>query len=122
MGRDVYETLVKRYTEKQRGRHCDQLPTFIIKHLPIRLTFNNNYFNALYQGIPIGVYTKVVEKMLDGIEVRLNCDYLANKSERDKLAEKVIYTGSIDAYFGVLRLQPWQSGIPFCEVRDGSAE
>ena len=99
IGRDVYEKLVKGYTEKQWGRPCDQLPAFIIKRLPVRLTFDNNYFNALYQGIPVGGYTKMVEAMLDGIEVRLNCDYLANKDELDKLAEHVIYTGPIDAYF-----------------------
>ena len=99
IGRDVYEKLVKGYTEKQWGRPCDQLPAFIIKRLPVRLTFDNNYFNALYQGIPVGGYTKLVENMLDGIEVKLNCDYLENKTELDKLAEKIIYTGPIDAYF-----------------------
>ena len=100
VGRDIYEKLVKGYTEKQWGRDCKDLPAFIIKRLPVRLTFDNNYFNALYQGIPIGGYTKLVEKMLEGIEVRLNVDYLENKEELDKLAEKVIYTGPIDAYFG----------------------
>lgn len=100
VGRDVYEKLVKGYTEKQWGRPCDQLPAFIIKRLPVRLTFDNNYFNALYQGIPIGGYTKMVERMLDGVEVRLNVDYLAHKAELDKLAESVVYTGPIDAYFG----------------------
>ena len=99
VGRDIYEKLVKGYTEKQWGRDCKDLPTFIIKRLPVRLTFDNNYFNALYQGIPIGGYTKLIEKMLEGIEVRLNVDYLENKEELDKLAEKVIYTGPIDAYF-----------------------
>ncbi len=99
IGRDVYEKLVKGYTEKQWGRPCDQLPAFIIKRLPVRLTFDNNYFNALYQGIPTGGYTKMVERMLDGIEVRLNCDYLARKGELDALAERVIYTGPVDAYF-----------------------
>ena len=99
VGRDIYEKLVKGYTEKQWGRDCKDLPAFIIKRLPVRLTFDNNYFNALYQGIPIGGYTKLIEKMLDGIEVRLNVDYLENKEELDKLAEKVIYTGPIDAYF-----------------------
>ena len=99
VGRDIYEKLVKGYTEKQWGRDCKDLPAFIIKRLPVRLTFDNNYFNALYQGIPIGGYTKLIEKMLEGIEVRLNVDYLENKEELDKLAEKVIYTGSIDAYF-----------------------
>ena len=99
VGTDIYEKLVKGYTEKQWGRPCTELPSFIIKRLPVRLTFDNNYFNALYQGIPMGGYTKMVEKMLDGIEVRLGVDYLANKSDFDALAEKVIYTGSIDAYF-----------------------
>ena len=99
VGRDIYEKLVKGYTEKQWGLYCKDLPAFIIKRLPVRLTFDNNYFNALYQGIPIGGYTKLIEKMLEGIEVRLNVDYLENKEELDKLAEKVIYTGPIDAYF-----------------------
>lgn len=99
VGRDIYEKLVKGYTEKQWGRDCKELPTFIIKRLPVRLTFDNNYFNALYQGIPIGGYTQMVANMLDGIEVRLGVDYLENKKELDSLAEKVIYTGAIDAYF-----------------------
>lgn len=99
IGRDVYEKLVKGYTEKQWGRPCAQLPAFIIKRLPVRLTFDNNYFNALYQGIPIGGYTRMVERMLDGIEVWLNTDYLAHKVELDALAECVIYTGPIDAYY-----------------------
>lgn len=99
IGRDVYEKLVKGYTEKQWGRPCDQLPSFIIKRLPVRLTFDNNYFNALCQGIPVGGYTAMVQNMLDGIEVKLNCDYLEHKAELDALAEKVIYTGPIDAYF-----------------------
>ena len=99
VGRDIFEKLVKGYTEKQWGRPCTELPAFIIKRLPVRLTFDNNYFNALYQGIPVGGYTKMVEAMLDGIEVRLNCDYLAGKDELDALAERVIYTGPIDAYF-----------------------
>ena len=100
VGKDIYEKLVKGYTEKQWGRPCTELPAFIIKRLPVRFTFDNNYFNALYQGIPIGGYTKMVENMLDGIDVRLNCDYLEHKPELDKLAKKVIYTGPIDAYFG----------------------
>ena len=99
VGRDIYEKLIKGYTEKQWGRDCKDLPSFIIKRLPVRLTFDNNYFNALYQGIPVGGYTKMIENMLDGIEVRLNIDYLENKEELDKLAEKVVYTGPIDAYF-----------------------
>ena len=99
-GRDVYEKLVKGYTEKQWGRDCKDLPAFIIKRLPVRLTFDNNYFNALYQGIPIGGYTKLVEHLLEGMEVRLNTDYLEQKEELDRLAETVVYTGPIDAYFG----------------------
>ncbi len=100
VGRDIFEKLVKCYTEKQWGRGCKELPAFIIKRLPVRLTFDNNYFNAMYQGIPMGGYTKIIEKMLDGIEVRLNVDYLENKEELDSLADKVVYTGSIDGYFG----------------------
>ena len=100
VGRDIYEKLVKGYTEKQWGRDRKELPAFIIKRLPVRLTFDNNYFNALYQGIPIGGYTKMVENLLDGIEVRLNTDYLEHKAELDALADKVVYTGPIDAYFG----------------------
>ena len=99
VGRDIYEKLIKGYTEKQWGRPCNELPSFIIKRLPVRLTFDNNYFNALYQGIPMGGYTKMVENMLKGIEVRLNTDYLENKEELDSLADKVVYTGPIDAYF-----------------------
>ena len=99
VGRDIYEKLVKGYTEKQWGRDCKDLPAFIIKRLPVRLTFDNNYFNALYQGIPMGGYTKMVANMLDGIEVRLNEDYLLKKDEYDAMAKKVIYTGPIDAYF-----------------------
>ena len=99
VGRDIYEKLIKGYTEKQWGRDCKDLPAFIIKRLPVRLTFDNNYFNALYQGIPVGGYTKMVEKMLEGVEVRLGVDYLADKEYWDSLAEKVIYTGPIDAYF-----------------------
>ena len=99
VGTDIYERLGKGYTEKQWGRDCKDLPAFIIKRLPVRLTFDNNYFNALYQGIPMGGYTKMVAHMLDGIEVRLDTDYLANKEELDALAEKVVYTGPVDAYF-----------------------
>ncbi|MBQ2706335.1 MAG: UDP-galactopyranose mutase [Agathobacter sp.] len=99
VGIDIYEKLVKGYTEKQWGRPCHELPAFIIKRLPVRLTFDNNYFNALYQGIPVGGYTKMVANLLEGIEVRLGVDYLENKAEYDALAEKVVYTGAIDAYF-----------------------
>lgn len=99
VGRDIYEKLVKGYTEKQWGRDCKELPAFIIKRLPVRLTFDNNYFNALYQGIPVGGYTKLVENLLEGIEVRLNEDYLEDKEKWNAMAEKVVYTGAIDAYF-----------------------
>lgn len=100
VGRDIFEKLIKGYTEKQWGRDCKDLPAFIIKRLPVRLTFDNNYFNALYQGIPVGGYTQMIANMLDGVEVRLGEDYLEKKAEYDVLADKVIYTGPIDAYFG----------------------
>ena len=99
VGRDIYEKLIKGYTEKQWGRDCKDLPAFIIKRLPVRLTFDNNYFNALYQGIPIGGYTKMVENILKGIDVRVNEDYLEKKDYWDKMARKVVFTGPIDAYF-----------------------
>lgn len=99
VGKDVYEKLVKGYTEKQWGRPCNELPAFIIKRLPVRFTYDNNYFNALYQGIPIGGYTKLIENMLDGIEVRLGIDYLKCKDEYSNIAKKVIYTGTIDSYY-----------------------
>lgn len=99
VGTDIYKKLVKGYTEKQWGRDCRDLPSFIIKRLPVRFTFDNNYFNALYQGIPIGGYTKMVENILSGIEVRLNVDYLRQKDKFDAMAEKIIYTGPVDAYF-----------------------
>lgn len=100
VGRDIFEKLVKGYTEKQWGRDCKDLPAFIIRRLPVRLTFDNNYFNALYQGIPTEGYTKLVERLLDGIEVRLNCDYLENRDALDGQAKRVVYTGPIDAFFG----------------------
>lgn len=100
VGRDIFEKLIKGYTEKQWGRDCRELPAFIIKRLPVRLTFDNNYFDALYQGIPIGGYTRMVENMLRGAEVRLDTEYLRDKSALDALAGKVVYTGPIDAYFG----------------------
>ena len=100
VGTDIYEKLIKGYTEKQWGRPCTELPSFIIKRLPVRLTFDNNYFNALYQGIPIGGYTKMVANMLENVPVRLNVDYLQQKEALDALADKVLYTGPIDAYFG----------------------
>ena len=100
VGRDIYEKLVKGYTEKQWGRAATELPPFIIKRLPVRFTYDNNYFNALYQGIPIGGYTKMVSNMLDGVEVRLNEDFLENTNKYRELARRIIYTGPIDAYFG----------------------
>ncbi len=99
VGRDIYEKLIKGYTEKQWGRDCKDLPAFIIKRLPVRLTFDNNYFNALYQGIPIGGYTKMIENMLSGIEVRLDTDFLKNRENLSALAKTIVYTGPIDAYF-----------------------
>lgn len=100
VGTDIYEKLVKHYTEKQWGRPCAELPAFIIRRLPVRLIFDNNYFDALYQGIPTEGYTKLVENLLGGVEVRLGVDYLADKAALDALADTVVYTGPIDAYFG----------------------
>ncbi len=100
VGTDIYEKLVKHYTEKQWGRPCTELPAFIIKRLPVRFIYDNNYFNALYQGIPVGGYTAMVEKMLEDAEVKLGVDYLADKAAWDAVADKVVYTGPIDAYFG----------------------
>ncbi|MBR4618537.1 MAG: UDP-galactopyranose mutase [Bacilli bacterium] len=99
VGRTIYEKLIKGYTEKQWNRDCKDLPAFIIKRLPVRLTYDNNYFNDKYQGIPIGGYTKLVEKMLEGIEVRLNTNYFDNREEYNKMADKIIYTGPLDEYF-----------------------
>lgn len=99
VGRDVYDKLIKGYTEKQWGRDCKSLPPFIIKRIPVRMTFDNNYFNSLYQGIPAGGYTRMIANMIDGVDIRLGTDYLENKSEFNSLAKRVIYTGAIDAYF-----------------------
>ncbi|MSS14426.1 UDP-galactopyranose mutase [Porcincola intestinalis] len=99
IGTDIYEKLIKGYTEKQWGRPCTELPAFIIRRLPVRLTFDNNYFNALYQGIPVGGYTRMVERMLEGIEVRLNEDYLKDREHWNQIAEKVVFTGPIDAFY-----------------------
>ena len=99
VGTDIYEKLIKGYTQKQWGRPCTELPAFIIRRLPVRLTFDNNYFNALYQGIPVGGYTKMVEHLLEGIPVRLGEDYLEKKEKWDAMADRVIYTGPIDAYY-----------------------
>ena len=99
VGKTIYEKLIKGYTAKQWGRPCNELPAFIIKRLPVRFTFDNNYFNDIYQGIPIGGYTKIIEKMLEGIEVRLNVDFFENKEELMANSKNVIYTGSIDQFF-----------------------
>ena len=99
VGKTIYEKLVKGYTEKQWGRKATELPSFIIKRLPVRFTYDNNYFNDLYQGIPIGGYTRIIEKMLNGIEVKLNCDYFEHKEELDKLAAKIVFTGPIDQFY-----------------------
>ena len=99
VGRDIYEKLIKGYTEKQWGRKCRELPSFVIKRLPVRFTYDNNYFDALYQGIPMGGYTKMIENMLNGLEVRLNTDYLKNKKYFSSLTNHIIFTGPIDAYF-----------------------
>lgn len=99
VGKDIYEKLVKGYTEKQWGKRATDLPSFIIKRLPVRMTYDNNYFNDLYQGIPIGGYTQIIEKMLDGIEVCLKTDFFAKRAELEKLANKIVFTGMIDEYF-----------------------
>ena len=99
VGKTIFTKLVKGYTEKQWGKSCKELPSFIIKRLPVRFTFDNNYFNDRYQGIPIGGYTQIIEKMLDGVEVLLNCDYFAKSDYYDNLAKKIIFTGPIDQYF-----------------------
>jgi len=110
VGRDIYETLIRGYTEKQWGKPCTELPAFIIRRLPVRFRFDNNYFNDPWQGVPESGYTAMVERMLEGVEVRLNTDYLKNKSELDKLADRVIYTGQIDQYFGCrLGALEWRS-------------
>ncbi|MDD6222520.1 MAG: UDP-galactopyranose mutase, partial [Lachnospiraceae bacterium] len=99
VGRDVYEKLIKGYTEKQWGRPCTELPAFIIRRLPLRFVYDNNYFNDRYQGIPIGGYTQIVEKLLDGADVRLNCDFRKNREELEAMADRILYTGQIDQYY-----------------------
>lgn len=127
VGRDVYEKLIKGYTEKQWGRDCKELPAFIIKRLPLRFTYDNNYFNDRYQGIPIGGYTAIVEKMLEGIEVHLDSDYLKEKENYNEMAEKIIYTGQIDEYFsyclGVLEYRSvrFEQEVLDCENYQGNA-
>ena len=99
IGKTIYEKLIKGYTEKQWGMKATELPPFIIKRLPVRFTYDNNYFNDAYQGIPIGGYTQIIEKMLEKAEVRLNCDFFENRSELETIADKIIFTGPIDKYF-----------------------
>ena len=99
VGQTIYEKLVKGYTEKQWGKKATELPSFIIKRLPVRFIYDNNYFDDLYQGIPIGGYTQIIEKMLKGIEVRLNCDFFKNRGELENISEKIIFTGPIDKYY-----------------------
>ena len=100
VGRDIYEKLIKSYTEKQWGRPCTELPAFIIRRLPLRFVYDNNYFNDPYQGIPMGGYNLLIEKLLEGIETRVNCDFFAHREELEALADKIIYTGPIDAFYG----------------------
>ena len=99
VGKTIYEKLIKGYTQKQWGMECTELPSFIIKRLPVRLIYDNNYFNDLYQGIPIGGYTKIIEKMLEGTEIRLNTDFFENREDFEKIAEKIVFTGPIDEYY-----------------------
>lgn len=100
VGKDIYEKLIRGYTEKQWGKRARELPSFIIRRLPVRYTYDNNYFNDSYQGIPVGGYTRMVERMLEGVEIRLNTDYFQEREELDKLADRVVFTGMIDAYYG----------------------
>lgn len=100
IGKDIYEALIKGYTEKQWGRKCTELPAFIIKRLPVRLVFDNNYFNDKYQGIPVGGYNVLIERLLEGVETRLECDFFANREELSALADKIVFTGAIDEFYG----------------------
>ncbi|MDE6416816.1 MAG: UDP-galactopyranose mutase [Duncaniella sp.] len=100
IGRDIYEQLIKGYTEKQWGRKCTELPSFIIRRLPVRLTFDNNYFNDLYQGIPVGGYNRLIDGLLEGVDVKLNADFFADREKWEGLAEKIVFTGKIDEYYG----------------------
>ena len=127
VGTDIYEKLVRDYTQKQWGRPCSELPSFIIKRLPVRFTYDNNYFNARFQGIPVGGYTALVERMLDGVEVRLGVDYLKEKAQLDALAERVIFTGCVDEYFGYCfgplqyRSVRFETEVLDCENYQGNA-
>lgn len=127
VGKDIYEKLVKGYTQKQWGRPCHELPSFIIKRLPVRFTYDNNYFNDIYQGIPIGGYTKIIEKMLDGIDIKLNYDFFDHREELEKIADKIVFTGMIDQFynykFGTLeyRSLKFETEILDCENYQGNA-
>lgn len=127
VGIDIYEKLIKGYTEKQWGRSCRELPAFIIRRLPVRFTYDNNYFNSYYQGIPVGGYTSMIESMIEGIDVQLNIDYLKDKEKWNNIADKVVYTGAIDAYFnykfGVLEYRSvrFEEEILECENYQGNA-
>lgn len=127
VGTDIYEKLIKGYTEKQWGRSCRELPTFIIRRLPVRFTYDNNYFNSYYQGIPVGGYTSMIESMIEGINVKLNTDYLKDKEKWNSIEDKVVYTGPIDAYFnykfGVLEYRSvrFEEEILDCENYQGNA-
>ena len=99
VGRDIYEKLIKGYTEKQWGRNCSKLPAFLIKRIPLRFTYNNNYFNDTYQGVPIGGYNRLIDGLLEGVDTRVNCDFFAHRSKLVKMTEKIVYTGPIDNYF-----------------------
>lgn len=127
VGIDIYEKLIKGYTEKQWGRSCRELPAFIIRRLPVRFTYDNNYFNSYYQGIPVGGYTSMIESMIEGIDVKLNIDYLKDKEKWNNIADKVVYTGAIDAYFnykfGVLEYRSvrFEEEILDCENYQGNA-
>ena len=100
IGKDIYEALIKGYTEKQWGRRCAELPAFIIKRLPVRMVFDNNYFNDKYQGIPIGGYNVLIERLLEGVDTRLECDFFAHREELEPLADKIVFTGAIDEFYG----------------------
>jgi UDP-galactopyranose mutase len=127
VGKDIYEILVKGYTEKQWGRKCTELPAFIIKRLPVRFTFNNNYFNDFYQGIPIGGYNKLIEGLLDGVEKRCNTDFFENRTRFENIADKIVYTGKIDEFynycFGNLeyRTMRFETEVLDCENYQGNA-
>ena len=126
-GRDIYEKLIKGYTEKQWGRKCTELPAFIIKRLPFRFVYDNNYFNDRYQGIPVGGYTAIVEKMLEGTEVRTGIDFFEFRKENPEIAEKIIFTGMIDEYFGYqlgaleYRSVRFETEVLDCENYQGNA-